>query len=113
MQKAGLKTIRIAEFSWTLLEPKEGVYDFTSLDKAIETFGEFGLKVIIGTPTACPPAWLTLKYPQSLRSDEAGIKMKPQSRRHADCNNDDYRRLSMNITKELAKRYGKHFNDFG
>ena len=113
MKKAGLKTIRIAEFSWALLEPEEGVYDFTSLDSAISTFSSFDFQIIIGTPTACPPAWSTLKYPQSLRRDEAGIKMKPQSRRHADCNNNDYNRLCMNITKELAKRYGKHLNVYG
>ena len=35
MQKAGMNTIRIAESTWSTLEPAEGVYDFSYIDKAL------------------------------------------------------------------------------
>ena len=36
MEKAGMNVIRIAESTWSTLEPKEGVYDFTHIDKMLD-----------------------------------------------------------------------------
>ncbi len=36
MEKAGLNTIRIAESTWSTMEPEDGVFDFTHLDKMLE-----------------------------------------------------------------------------
>ena len=55
--------IRIAEFSWHLMEPAEGQYDFSFFDRVIAKAREKNLKVILGTPTATIPAWLASKYP--------------------------------------------------
>lgn len=49
MQKAGMNTIRIAESTWSTLEPAEGVYDFSYIDKALAAAEEAGMYVIIGT----------------------------------------------------------------
>ena len=61
MQKAGINTIRIAESTWSTLEPYEGVYDFTHLDRMITAAKNAGINVIVGTPTYAIPTWLNAK----------------------------------------------------
>ena len=41
--------------AWSRMEPEPGKLDFGWLDRAIEVWGNAGLKVILGTPTATPP----------------------------------------------------------
>src|SRR5687767_12144572 len=67
IKAADANVVRVAEFAWYLMEPKEGTYDFALFDRAIATFGRHGIKTIVGTPTATPPKWLTDKYPEVLR----------------------------------------------
>ena len=66
MQECGVNTVRLGEFGWALMEPREGQYDFSLFDRAIATLGRHGIKTIFGTPTAAPPKWLTHKYPEVL-----------------------------------------------
>ena len=42
------------------------------LDRAIETLGRAGLKVVLGTPTATPPRWMVDKHPDMLPVDAQG-----------------------------------------
>ena len=55
MQAAGFNTVRLAEFTWSLLEPEAGVFDFGWLDKAINVLADYGMKVVLGTPSAAVP----------------------------------------------------------
>ncbi|HKF36839.1 MAG TPA: beta-galactosidase, partial [Ktedonobacteraceae bacterium] len=66
MQQAGINTVRLAEFAWSRLEPKAGVFDFAWLDEAIQILMAHGIQVILGTPTAAPPAWLIQAHPEIL-----------------------------------------------
>lgn len=61
MLECGIQVVRIAEFSWNLTEPAEGYFTFDFYDRFLELCQEKGMKVIFGTPTATPPAWLTWK----------------------------------------------------
>ncbi len=70
----GCNVIRIAEFSWHLMEKQEGQYDFSFFDHVIKKAKEKGLKVIMGTPTATIPAWLAKKEPSILSEFEDGTK---------------------------------------
>lgn len=63
MDRAGMNTIRIAESTWSTLEPSDGVFDFTCIDRMIQTAAKHHLSVIIGTPTYAIPTWLARKYP--------------------------------------------------
>ena len=60
----GFEFTHFAEFAWAILEPAEGKYDFAWFDRAIDLAAKHGLKVILCTPTPCPPAWLGEKHPE-------------------------------------------------
>lgn len=61
MQRAGMNVIRIAESTWSTLEPSDGVFDFSYIDRTLDAAKEAGINVIIGTPTYAVPAWLVKK----------------------------------------------------
>ena len=66
MRDMGLDVIRVGEFAWSLFEPEGGRFTFDLFDRVMDLAHWQGLEVILGTPTATPPAWLTHKYPEVL-----------------------------------------------
>ena len=106
MRRANITFVRMAEFSWSKLEPKEGQYDFGWLDRAIATAKAAGLKVVLGTPTAAPPAWLTTKYPDTLLVEEDGRPARHGGRRQFSVASATYRGKAAAIARAMAKRYG-------
>ena len=108
MKKAGISVIRIAEFSWNKVEPEEGRFEFGFFDTFLSLCEKKGMKVIFGTPTATPPAWLTKKYPDALNSNIQGIAYGHGSRRHYNYNSENYRRLAARIVEKEAEHYGSH-----
>lgn len=108
MKAMGFEFTHMAEFSWAMLEPEEGKYDFKWLDDAIEIAASNGLQVIMCTPTPTPPLWLTKKYPEVLLIKEDGIQAKHGGREHFSWSSSKYRELSAKIVTELSKRYGKN-----
>ena len=113
MQECGVNTVRMGEFGWALMEPREGHYDFTLFDRAIETLGRHGIKTIFGTPTAAPPKWLTHKYPEVLDVSETGQPVNDQSRRQYCYNSPVYRQFSRKIVEALAQHYRGNTNIIG
>lgn len=106
MREIGLDIVRIAEFAWAKMEPREGAFDFDWLDRAIGTLSGAGLQVVLGTPTASPPAWLSRNYPDTLPVDKEGRRRNFGGRRHYCPNNETVLALSRRIVSEMAKRYG-------
>ncbi|KXT14429.1 hypothetical protein AC579_8355 [Pseudocercospora musae] len=112
MRDGNISYVRVSEFDWSVLEPKEGEYNFTLLDRTLDLFGKYGLKAIIGTPTAAPPNWLTEKYDVSF-VDRTNTTLLFGSRRHYSFSSFDYRVQSQKITQKLAERYGNHSSVVG
>lgn len=108
MKEHGIKTVRIAEFSWSLVEPQEGIYVFDLFDRFLDLAEKMGMQVIMGTPTATPPAWLTTKYPEVLNTDKNGVPYYHGCRRHYNYNSPKYLELSARITEQYAKHYAGH-----
>ena len=101
----GCNVIRIAEFSWHLMEKQEGQYDFSFFDRVIEKAKERNLKVIMGTPTATIPAWLAKKHPDIL-SEFEGRKKRAFGGRHVYCFNSPHMyAYSEKIIRELVEHY--------
>lgn len=114
MRDLGLSAVRIGEFAWSRLEPDPGHYDFAWMDRAIETLGAAGLKVVIGTPTATPPKWLIDAHPEILPVDiTTGHVRGFGSRRHYDFSSDVYLGEALRITTALAARYGTNRHVIG
>lgn len=98
---------------WSVIQPERDVFNWTVLDKTFELAQKYGLKVVLGTPTATPPKWLIDAH-GSVHDNKVlprGSNMLPRkfgSRRHYSFSSDVYRRESAEITRRLAQRYGKH-----
>lgn len=113
MKEMGIQVVRLAEFSWHKMEPEEGKFDFEWLDRAIELMSKYNIKVVLGTPSAAPPAWLVEKYPEILPVDRMGRQI-PFGGRHHDCqSNPVYREYVRKIVTEMAVRYGNNENVIG
>ena len=108
MLQTGITVIRIAEFSWNLTEPKEGVFCFDFFDRFLDLCAQKGMKVIFGTPTATPPAWLTSKYPEVLNADINSLPYEHGARRHYNYNAPIYQEKVRTIVTVLGEHYGKH-----
>ncbi|MGE5646020.1 MAG: beta-galactosidase [Acidobacteriota bacterium] len=113
MQEAGVNAVRMGEFAWYLMEPREGVYDFSLFDRAIAVLAKHGIKTILGTPTAAPPKWLTAKYPEALAVYPDGRPVNDQTRRHYCYNSPAYRRLSKKIVEEMAAHFKNNADVIG
>ena len=105
MLKAGIGTIRIAEFAWNKFENEEGVFTFDFFDRFLDVVEQTDMKVIFCTPTATPPAWLTQKYPEVLQADQDGHIFYHGCRRHYNYNAPVYLEKTRIIVEELAQHY--------
>lgn len=108
MAALGLTWVRIGEFAWKRMEPREGSYDWGWLDRAIETLGNAGLRIVLGTPTATPPAWVVQKHPDMLAVDADGRTRGYGSRRHYCFSHQGYIGECRRIVTAMAKRYGRN-----
>ena len=108
MKKAGISAVRVGEFAWNLFEPEEGSFTFAFFDEFFSLCQEKGMKIILGTPSATPPAWLTEKYPEALNAKEDGTLYRHGGRRHYTYNSPVYRRLVSRIVEKMAQHYGPH-----
>lgn len=106
MKEAGIELVRIGEFAWTIFEPEEGVFSFDFFDRFIEAARRHGLRVILGTPTATPPAWASHDYPEILNADISGTLYRHGARRHYNYNSVKYLQLTREIVTQLARHYG-------
>ena len=113
MDAAGMHVVRIGEFAWSSEEPEEGRYTLDWLERAIAAAGRHHVMVVLGTPTDAPPAWLTSKYPETLRVDETGQRMQHGSRRQFSYASQKYRELCRAIVTQLAQRFGHNPNVIG
>jgi beta-galactosidase len=113
MEAADLRVVRIGEFAWSRLEPAEGQYDFGWLERAIDLAGKHHIVSVLGTPTATPPAWLTQKYPDTLRTEENGVRAIHGMRAHGSVTSPRYRELCRKIAEQMAKRFGNNPNVVG
>jgi beta-galactosidase len=107
-RELGIAYARIAEFAWSRMEPRPGEYDWGWLDDAVEVLHAAGLKIILCTPTATPPAWLSRAHPEILAWREDGHRWDHGGRKHYDFASPVYREHSRRITTAMAERYGQH-----
>ena len=113
MKEMGLAEIRLMEFAWILLEPEEGTYDFSLFDEVIDLFASYGIKTILGTPTATFPEWLYRKDPDLVQVHPDGTKKSFGIRRQGCFNSSTYFDASMKIALACARHFGENPNVIG
>ncbi len=108
MRRLGLSVVRIGEFAWSRLETADGEWHFDWLQRAMDTLHAAGLSIVLGTPTATPPAWLVKRHPDMFAVDEHGHTRGFGSRRHYCFSYQPYHEHCKRIVTALAERFGKH-----
>ncbi len=108
MVENGLSLVRIGEFAWSRIEPERGRFDWSWLDRAIDTLADAGLGIMLCTPTATPPKWLVDEMPDMVAVDAKGRPRGFGSRRHYCFSHAGYRVEAERITRAVAERYGQH-----
>ncbi|NLI01259.1 MAG: beta-galactosidase [Chthonomonadales bacterium] len=105
MREAGLSVVRLAEFAWCRMEPQEGRYTFDWLERAIAILHSEGIQVVLGTPTATPPAWLHERYPELYPADPRGYRKGFGTRLQRCLGNEVMRSYSRRITEAMVRRF--------
>ena len=108
MGLANCNELTVGIFSWSMLEPEEGKYDFSFLDEIIDKIYGNGGRVILATPSGARPRWLAEKYPEVLRVRENGVRNLYGARHNHCYTSPIYREKVRAINTKLAERYGKH-----
>ena len=109
----GADTIRIGEFMWGLIEPEDGEFDFSLMDKIMDSAEAEGLRVMLGTPTATMPAWLAQAHPDVLKTGPdspegyMGATASFGGRRQYSFNSQVYLSYAARVTAAVAERYGQ------
>ncbi len=105
MSEAGLKIARVGEFAWAHIEPAAGRFELDWLDEAIGLLAAAGLEVVLGTPTAAPPAWLIEEHPEILPvADDGPVDFG--HRRHYCPNQPSFHEATERVVRALAERFG-------
>ncbi|MTE18484.1 beta-galactosidase [Streptomyces sp. TRM43335] len=108
MREAGVTMVSVGIFSWAMIEPREGEYDFDRLDRIVELLHEAGIGVDLATPTVVPPAWFYRAHPEALPVSREGVRWEIGSRGAICHNSPAYREAAARITRALGERYGRH-----
>lgn len=113
MQGHGANVVRIGEYAWSKMEPTEGQYEMDWLVRAVRLAGKYGMKVVIGTPTDTPPAWMTQKYPDTLQIDGNGKRLGHGGRRQFSISSQRYRDFARIIVTKMAEAVKNEPNVIG
>lgn len=108
MKEAGVNIVSLGIFSWALLEPRPGEWDFAWLDDVIELLHENGIDVDLATATASPPPWLSRLHPEVLPVAEDGTVLHAGGRQHWRPTSPVFRSYALRLVRALAERYADH-----
>jgi beta-galactosidase len=107
MKEAGINVVRIAESTWSTVEPRDNVFDFTHIDRVLNAMHAGGIKVIIGTPTYAVPTWLVRKYPDVLAVTPQGPN-RYGARQNMDITNEHFRFHAERIIRKIMEHVKDH-----
>ena len=108
MRRAGVNLVSVGIFSWALLEPAPGTFDFGWLDRALDVLHEGQISVDLATATASPPPWLAHRYPETLPRRADGAILWPGGRQAYCPSSPIFRERSLALVEAVARRYAEH-----
>jgi len=108
MRQAGVNLATVGVFSWAMLEPTPGVYEFEWLDEVLDLLHANGIGVALATPTASTPPWMNHRWPETLPQNPDGT-IRTYGSRNAYCPSSSvYREFADKISDALGGRYAHH-----
>lgn len=108
MREARFRIATLGVFSWAALEPEEGRFEFGWLDRILEKLDLADRYFILATPSAAPPAWLSRRYPETLRTGPDRVRRDHGNRVNYNLASPIYRDRTREMACRLAERYGAH-----
>ncbi|MDQ0752073.1 beta-galactosidase [Streptomyces africanus] len=106
--RAGIDTLTVGVFTWSLIQPAPDTYDFTVLDRTLDRAAAEGRQVCLATGTAALPPWLAKRHPEVNRTDFEGRRHR-YGQRHNFCpSSPAYREHATALASRLAERYADH-----
>jgi len=108
MHEAGVNLVSVGIFSWTMLEPEPGRYDFRRMDEILDRLHRGGISVDLATPTAAPPQWFLAAHPDSVPVRQDGTRAGTASRQVFCPSSPEYREAAAAITRAIVDRYHDH-----
>ena len=58
LEESGCNVVSLGIFSWSTLEPEEGVFHFEWLQEIIDKLYKRGISTILATPSGARPKWM-------------------------------------------------------
>lgn len=107
MKDAGINVVRIAESTWSTVEPQDGVFDFSHIDRVLNAMDSAGIKIMVGTPTYAVPTWLVKKYPDVLAITPQG-QNKYGPRQNMDITNTNFRFYAERVIRKIMEHVKDH-----
>ena len=108
MKEGGFNLMRMAEFAWSTMEPRDGQFEFDQFYETVDKLYKNGIYTIMCTPSCTPPSWLTLHYEETLALGGDGRRLQHGARRHGCSNSPILRRYIARICAEMAHKFAKH-----
>ncbi len=107
MRETGINVVRIAESTWSTVEPQDNVFDFSHIDRVLDAMHKGNIKVIIGTPTYAVPTWLVKKYPAILATTPQGQRQYG-ARQNMDITNPNFRFHAERVIRKMMEHVKNH-----
>ncbi len=108
MQRAGVNLVSVGVFSWSFLEPEPGRYELGVLEQVVDLLHEGGIRVNLANATASPPAWMALRYPETLPVAADGTVLGFGSRQQYCPSSPAFREAAAALTDQIGSRFGRH-----
>lgn len=108
MKQAGVNVVTLGVFSWSSIEPREGVFTFEWLDRIMDQMYENGIHVILSTPSGARPPWMAQKYPEVMRTGENRVPMLYGGRENHCESSPIWREKVRLVDEKLSERYANH-----
>ena len=105
MKQAGITVVRMGESTWSLWEPRDGVFEYAWMDRVVDAMNKAGIKVILGTPTYSIPTWMAKEHPEMLARPMGGGETGYGMRQNMNTDDPNYRRYAQRLIVQLVEHY--------
>jgi beta-galactosidase GanA len=108
MREVGVNAVRLFDFAWHRFEPREWEFEFDWAVRLLDQLKTAGIDVIVATPTAAPPAWMTTRYPEILQYLPEGRRATHGRRRQYSVVSSKYREFTARIIDQMVHAFRGH-----